>query len=62
MNNISLSRDIINKCFKEYLREISFENFLLVYENIKNILFIENVIEHLGEIFEDVFRDEYLSY
>ena len=62
MNNISLSRDIINKCFKEYLREISFENLLLVYENIKNILFIENVFEHLGEIFEDVFRDEYLSY
>ena len=38
----------MSKCFQDYYKNINFENFIIAYENITNILFIENVIEHLN--------------
>lgn len=61
INKIELNSEMIDQMFNDFSKNISFNNFIRVYGNIQNLLFTQNIIEYIKEVFKMFYRDEIIS-
>lgn len=61
INKIELNSEMIDQMFTDFSKNISFNNFIRVYGNIQNLLFTQNIIEYVKEVFKAFYRDEIIG-